>query len=113
MRWLFMMLCVAIVSSCADNERAGQEKILGEYMYLELNKGAICHMDKMCGHHTTYIKTDLVISKVRDFRSRRDYKRDENSSLAIIGGNYHFCGKCVPLKIMKDIDSLTSPVPKE
>ena len=81
---------------------------LGEYLYLEYEEGAICHIDRNCGKHCTYIKTDYVLSSVREAKKKGDYLRGSKGNVDAIYGNFHFCSKCIPLSMMKDIETKTN-----
>ena len=84
---------------------------LGEYLYLESEEGLICHIDPYCGKHCTYIKAEQVFSMVKESKAKGDYYRSGKAASLYdaLNGNYHFCSKCIPLSIMKEIDAKTDP----
>ena len=84
---------------------------LGEYLYLESEEGLICHIDPYCGKHCTYIKAEQVFLMVKESKAKGDYYRSGKAASLYdaLNGNYHFCSKCIPLPIMKEIDAKTEP----
>jgi hypothetical protein len=113
MKSTVIVLLALLMVSCGktgDNNRTTSEqkpRELGEYLYLEYEEGAICHTDKNCGKNCTYIKTDIVLSSVREAKRKGDYIRGNKGHVDAIYGNFHFCSKCIPLSMMKEIDTKT------
>lgn len=99
-----MLVFLLIFCGCSNTQERPNDPKLGEYLYLELNKGAICHLDNDCAKSSTYIKTDYVLSEIKRCSK---HVVSGNAKMDVVRGNYHFCAKCVPLKVMKQIDSLT------
>lgn len=117
LKHIITFLLLNIIGGCSSNTQVGgddtnknkPEYELCEYLYLEYEEGAICHIDPNCGKHCTYIKTDYVISSVREAKRKDNYFRGSNGVTGAMYGQYHFCSRCIPLHIMKEIDAKTDP----
>lgn len=117
MKYIIVIMLFVIMEGCAiktkEKEKYAPKQTvkyeLGEYLYLEIEEGLICHIDPDCGKHCTYIKTDKVLSMVQKCKKSDEYYRDGRSaSHGVLIGNYHFCSKCIPLSIMQEIEEKTN-----
>lgn len=108
---------LVLMGGCATESQRQQDVLeggktkgkLGEYMYLEFKEGAICHIDAKCGKDCTYIRTDQVISSVKERKNRGEYYRTGSAAYDATCGNYQFCSECIPIYLMKEIDERTQP----
>lgn len=119
LKYAVLLLLLGITYGCspetqskdADPQKKVAQYELGEYLYLESEEGLICHIDPNCGKHCTYIKAEQVFLMVKECKAKGDYYRSGKAASLYdaLNGNYHFCSKCIPLSIMKEIDAKTDP----